>query len=73
MTAKEKAKFLVNEKFYQPLTLHLDLNNNSKQMWEYAKICANITVDEVLHLGVWELGDPEHIYWTEVKSELQNL
>lgn len=73
MTAKEKAKFLVNEQYYQPLTVYLNLSNNSKEMWGYAKRCANIAVDEILNLGVWELGDPEHIYWIEVKAELQSL
>jgi hypothetical protein len=44
MTPEEQAKALVNDQFYQPLTQHLNLTNSSKEMWDYAKRCAKITV-----------------------------
>lgn len=80
MTAVEKAKELVNEKYYQPLTLHLNVNNNSKQMWEYAKLCALIAVKELIksfgeYTGMHdqEFFDSERLYWEQVKVEIEKL
>lgn len=80
MTAVEKAKQLVNEKFYQPITLHLNVNNNSKQMWEYAKLCALITVGELIasyaqYTGMYdqEFFTSEMRYWEQVKVEIEFL
>lgn len=83
MTAAEKAKELVNERYYQPLTLHLNVNNNSKQMWEYAKVCSLITVHEILDALKSVIGDQRHMwsenelaqinYWEAVKSEIVGL
>jgi hypothetical protein len=72
MTAKAKAKDLVNQKYYQPLTLHLNVNNNSKQMWAYAQRCAHIVADEILE---WERLNFETDtnatkYWNEVKAQI---
>jgi hypothetical protein len=85
MTPKVKAKELVNEKYYQPLTLHLNVNNNSKEMWEYAKRCALIMVDEILP-NTWKLTTYKKSfgfidvdqgltteYWEDVKKEIQQL
>lgn len=73
MTPKEKAKDLVNQKYYQPLTLHLNVNNNSKQMWAYAQRCAHIAVDEVIAV-IYPAHDAfEAIrvdYWQEVKKQI---
>lgn len=44
MTPEQQAKELVNYQYYQPLTEHLNINNNSKEMWEYAKRCAKIAI-----------------------------
>jgi hypothetical protein len=83
MTAAEKAKDLVNEKYYQPLTLHLNVNNNSKQMWEYAKQCALIAVCEIVDALMQVIGDQRHmwsehqlsevLYWASVKNEIETL
>jgi hypothetical protein len=83
MSAADKAKHLVNERYYQPLTLHLNVNNNSKQMWEYAKVCALITVEEVIkarpyyfypNRKVTRIEDHSMIeYWQEVKAEIEKL
>jgi hypothetical protein len=83
MTAAEKAKELVNERFYQPLTLHLNVNNNSKQMWAYANLCASIAVNEVLTALMQIIGDERHMwsehelsqvrYWESVVIEIGKL
>lgn len=79
MTAKEKAKELVNEKYYQPITLHLNVNSNSREMWEYAKRCALIAIEEVIsEIKSIEFGyDADfsrEINWhEEIKKEIENL
>jgi len=80
MTAAEKAKDLVNEKYYQPLTLHLNVNNNSREMWDYAKRCANIVADELItsfgqYEGMYdqEFFDSAKHYWESVKIEINGL
>lgn len=80
MTPTEKAKELVNERYYQPLTLHLNVNNNSKQMWEYAKRCALIVTDELIasfgqYTGMYdqEFFDGAKQYWQEVRAEIEKL
>ena len=83
MTPVEKAKHLVNERYYQPLTLHLNINNNSKQMWEYAKLCASIAVNEVLTALLQVIGSERHMwsvheleqvtYWEIVIKEIKYL
>ena len=83
MTPVVKAKELVNEKYYQPLTLHLNVNNNSKQMWNYAKRCADILVDETIEAIKAVIGSERHmwsthqleevVYWECVKSEIEAL
>lgn len=85
MTPVEKARNLVNEKFYQQLTLHLNVSNNSKQMWEYAKKCALIVVEEIIP-NTWKMTtykksfgfinvDEELTteYWQQVKKEIEAL
>lgn len=89
MTPKEKARWLVNDQYYQPLTIHLNLSNNSKEMWEYAKRCATICVDEIIEANpvIWTYRvDPgvedsevtytvssNRPYWQEVKKEIESL
>lgn len=80
MTPEEKAEELVNEIFYQPLTLHLNLSNNSRQMWDYAKLCALACVDEVLNGEITaypnqkiERGQVFIKFWNEVKTSITNL
>jgi hypothetical protein len=83
MTAIEKAKYLVNENYYQPLTIHLNVNNNSKQMWAYAKRCAVITVEEIVNALVQIIGDQRHmwsehqlsemLFWESVMNEINRL
>ena len=80
MTTAEKAKELVNEGYYQPLTLHLNVSNNSKEMWEYAKRCALIVSDELIasfsqYTGMYyqEFFDGGKQYWQEVRSEIEKL
>lgn len=84
MTPKEKAKWLVNDKYYQPLTVHLNLDNNSNQMWEYAKLCAHILVDECIkYTWSWDWykrqtyidvqDELKSDYWKEVKTEIDKL
>jgi hypothetical protein len=83
MSATDKAKQLVNEKFYQPLTIHLNVNNNNRQMWEYAKICALITVEEIINAKPYYFYPGRKVnkveehsmveYWQEVKAEIEKL
>jgi len=79
MTPIEKAKWLVNDQYYQPLTLHLNVNNNSKEMWDYAKRCALIVVNEVFEVASPSLykdgrnGMSEYNFWQQVKEEIQKL
>jgi hypothetical protein len=79
MTPHEKAKELVNEKYYQPITLHLNVNNNSQQMWDYAKLCATICCDEMIDsFSGWSEPrditiDRELKYWQSVKKEIEKL
>jgi len=70
MTAKEKAKHLIN-KNYQPLGyLGVGKNHNSQQMWDYAKDRARECVDEILNIC---LSDISKYFWQEVKQEIQKL
>jgi hypothetical protein len=64
MTAKEKAKDLVNG-FYQPLG-YLDCHVSSKVMWDYAKKAATICCDEFLN----ENSGMVYRYWEDVKKEI---
>ena len=58
MTPKEKAQELTND--YKRLFWQISL--------EQLKICALITVDEILNIGCIEVP-----YWQEVKQEIENL
>ena len=72
MTPEEKAKFLVNDCYYQPF--HLTAHNNA--LWEYAKNCAIICVDEIMKtLRFWsDRGvSPELQFWESVKKEIKKL
>lgn len=86
MTAKEKAKELVN-KLYQPLG-YLSCGVSSNEMWEHAKNCALILVDEILNLGLREYlpeggvpamrgvgyyRNPTIVFWENVKTEIEKL
>lgn len=83
MTADKKAKELVNS-FYQPLgLLHCQVSSN--QMWEHAKQCAIIAVDEIIksspHLPVddemyyenhHDRADDANNFWQSVKQSINN-
>jgi hypothetical protein len=76
MTPKEKAKDLVNS-FYQPLG-YLKCGVNNTIMWEHAKQCALIAVDEVLKYQPYDVYTIEQCnnvnnYWNEVKQEIEKL
>jgi len=81
LSAKEKAKQLI-QKYYQPLSIHLKINNNNNEMWDYAKQCALIAVDEILEFMKTDdekhdccswCNSPELSYWLKVKEEIKNL
>jgi hypothetical protein len=63
MTAKEKAKELINKYFKESDLLYEDLT------WTQSKECALITVDECLHTCVESMI----YYWKEVKQEILAL
>lgn len=75
MTAVEKARYLVNEKFYQPLPQNLNVNNNSQEMWGYAKKCAIVCVDEIQKSleGFDDTANDGQGYWEQVKEEIGKL
>ena len=64
MTPKEKAQELTND--YKRLFWQISL--------EQLKICALITVDEILDaiIGTYDF-DSLNYYWEEVKKEIKNL
>ena len=79
MNTNEKAKELVNS-FYQPITINLNSvgkYNNSNQMWNHAKQCALISVDEIISIKRDFLEyNSENIfreYWEQVRKEIENL
>ena len=63
MTPKEKAKELVDKMYKCGLTIFLT--------WENAKQCAVVTVDEIINGNFAEGYD--HNFWTQVKTEINNL
>lgn len=71
MIPKEKAKQLVDR--YKnlcphPTEIYLDTDE--------AKLCAVITVDEILNSGdknIWGQPAPSLIYWQQVRTEIENL
>jgi hypothetical protein len=76
MTAKEKAKELIN--FMYDVDRKEDSGFKPIMKWSYAKRCALISVDEIIleytHRGtsqIWE--HPRLEYWNEVKLELEKL
>jgi hypothetical protein len=75
MTAKEKAKELLNKYFnyadeeYYETTPSWELNKNRKQN---AKQCALIAVDEILNQFKWKPSSGLS-YWEEVKQEINKL
>ena len=74
MTPKEKAKELVNS-FYQPLG-YLKCSVCSDEMWEHAKQCALIAVDEILDLGyVPNEKSSFNVYkfYQEVKQQIESI
>ena len=84
MTPAEKAKWLVNDCYYQPITIYLNVNNNSGTMWDYAKRCATIAVDELI-VSTWSWDwykrqkyidvqdELKSDYWKQVKEEIEKL
>jgi len=74
MTAKEKAKELV-DKFYQRFPLKMNVITTKGDLsweydnWEQAKQCALIAVDEL----IFNTFDSQHRFWIEVKQEIDNL
>jgi len=72
MTAKEKAKFLV-DKFYYSFPNNGSLNtgiNCCSSRWSEAIQCALITCNEVMG----DMGaDRGYSYWSEVKSSVNEL
>jgi len=86
MESNEKAKELVN-KFYQPLG-HLKCGVSSNEMWEYAKKCALIVIEQLLsrdekwiiqlseeHPDSWQISDFEKskAIYEEVKLDIEKL
>jgi preprotein translocase subunit SecE len=67
MTAKEKAKELINKYFKESDLLYEDLT------WTQAKECALITVDEILNVIEDNCLEYDDNYWQEVKQELEKL
>jgi hypothetical protein len=82
MTAKEKAKELV-DKFYQRFPLTMDvITTRGDLSWEYdswneAKQCALIAVDEILSNDGWSSSLKEwnifKNYFEDVKQEIEKL
>ena len=75
MTPKEKARELING-FYQPLG-HLKCGVNNTVMWEHAKQCALIALDEIVNCDSYfnSLADAKEFinYWYEVQKEIENF
>lgn len=59
MTPKEKAEQLINKMYY---------TQSSPTIWNQAKQCALIAINEILNIGCIEVP-----YWTEVKAEIEKL
>lgn len=74
MTAKEKAKELIN-KFYQPITINLTevSRHSSNDIWEWGKQCALICVDEILNAHFMKRDSGHKTFWINVQSEIKNL
>lgn len=91
MEAREKAKDLVDKYLdienYNNLNLDLFCDECGMSN-DVAKICALIAVDEILNLGLHDIGDYRNAqsslndfstvtwyinYWQEVKQEIQKL
>jgi hypothetical protein len=69
MTAKEKAKELV-DKFYQEAPLdEIKFYNNDVM----AKSCALIAVDELIYETQFEVPNIRQKYWINVKQEIFKL
>jgi hypothetical protein len=75
MTAKEKARELVDKLYPRVTSYSLDRKNQN----ENAKQCALITVEEILDSYTNEksngfiISDKIILYWQEVKQEIINL
>ena len=72
MTPQEKAKELVDRYFdeYKVFTKY------GKKVYEIAKQCALITVDEILSIKkeIWDDFHREYFdYWQQVKAEIEKL
>ena len=73
-TPKEKAEELV-ENHYDKM-FYLRDGYNSSEVYEVAKQCALIAVDEIMKAVGWEyleLGVDRGNYWQEVKIEIKKL
>ena len=72
ISPKQKAKELV-EIYYQKIIDLVDVNN----ALYYSQQCALIAVDEILQSwkedGNVRLDEGIHIYWEQVKTEIENL
>lgn len=72
MTPKEKVEELLNKyRFGKPCSF---IDRESNEI-EFAKQCALIAVDELIHLqGQYNHGNPfPSNYWKEVKQEIEKL
>jgi hypothetical protein len=71
MTSKEKAEELVNKFSHFTVQEKWELKNY------YAMECALIAVDEILDAIDWDYYEgskqTEHMYWQEVKQEIEKL
>ncbi len=76
MTPKEKAKELVDN--FIDKMFHLRDGYNASEVFDAAKQCALIAVDEILKLSYFthepsEDDDLYSNYWKQVKQEIENL
>jgi hypothetical protein len=81
MTPKEKAEALVDK--YKPFVYpyvgssYLTGDEYPEQILNYAKLCALITVDEIINTAspvydsFWPMNTKD--YWKEVKEEIEKL
>jgi len=84
MTPKEKAKELINKYAEIGLAYYVDKDG----LWDHtqllddesAKQCALIAVDEIIKSSNIKMSENDNtkfvytdVYWTEVKTELENL
>lgn len=73
MTPKEKALNLCQQ-FGNTTKFAKDCNDGYTLPLRVAKLCAIIAVNEILFLGAsGDLKDPHHLYFRQVKTELENL